>query len=90
MTSPTLAAQLTDLLGRYGGARWHRYEPVGDDNSIEGTRLALGEPLNTYYDFSAAPVIVSLDANFLYDDPASVRYQRQFTDAAASRTGGPT
>lgn len=79
-TSPTLAGQMADLLAHFPGARWHRYEPVGDDNSIEGARLALGQPLNTYYDFSAASVIVSLDANFLYDDPASVRYQRQFSD----------
>ncbi len=87
VTSPTMSAQLADLLGRYEGARWHRYEPVGDDNSIEGARLALGEPLHTYYDFSAASVIVSLDANFLYDDPASVRYQRQFTDGRRVEDG---
>jgi MoCo/4Fe-4S cofactor protein with predicted Tat translocation signal len=80
ITSPTFSQQMADLLGRVPGARWHRHEPAGDDNAREGARLALGAPVDTYYDLSRADVIVSLDADFLFDAPGSLRYARQFTD----------
>ena len=39
---------------------------------------AFGQPVNTYYDFTNANVVVSLDADFLASGPASLRYARQF------------
>src|SRR5262249_2450387 len=68
VTSPVLADQ---LLGQRPGAfghefhfpdfRWHQYEPIHRDNTRAGSILAFGEALNTYYDFSKANIIVSLD-----------------------------
>ncbi len=48
-------------------------------SAAAGARLALGQPVNTIYDFSGADVIVSLDADFLASGPGSLRYARQFS-----------
>jgi molybdopterin-containing oxidoreductase family iron-sulfur binding subunit len=83
VTSPLLADQ---LLGQRPGSfahefpefRWHQYEPLHRDNTRAGAVLAFGEPLNCYYDFTKADVIVSLEADFLGSGPGHLRYARQF------------
>ena len=60
----------------------------GSDNAREGARLALGRPVDTIYDFSQAEVILSLDADFLFGMPGSLRYARQFADARRVATEG--
>ncbi len=74
VTSPTLASQLKELLGKFPKARWHQYEPVGGDGARDGSRLAFGEVIATQYRFDRAEVILSLDADFLFFGPASLRY----------------
>jgi len=78
VTSPTLAAQLKDLLAAYPSAKWPQWEPAGRHTAAAGARLAFGQPLNTTYDLSAADVVVALDADFLTAGPGSLRYARQF------------
>jgi hypothetical protein len=39
---------------------------------------AFGQPVNTYYNFQNANVVVSLDSDFLASGEASLRYARQF------------
>ena len=79
ITSPTLADQLRNFLKTYPQAKWHVYEPVNRDNVLEGAKMALGQPVETRYDFSKADVIVSLDADFLYAGyPGNVKYIRDF------------
>jgi anaerobic selenocysteine-containing dehydrogenase len=80
VTSPTLAAQLADLLKELPEARWHQYEPAGLDNVREGARLAFGEYVEPVYRFDRANIVVSLDADFLSALPGSVRYARDFID----------
>jgi molybdopterin-containing oxidoreductase family iron-sulfur binding subunit len=82
VTSPTLAAQIAQLLQRYPQARWYQYEPLNRDNVVAGARLAFGEDVATRYDFSAARVVLSLDADFLAPGPGFGAYARDF---AASR-----
>jgi MoCo/4Fe-4S cofactor protein with predicted Tat translocation signal len=78
-TSPTLADQLRSFLKLYPQAKWHVYEPVNRDNVLEGAKMALGQPVETRYDFSKADVIVSLDADFLSAGfPGNTRYIRDF------------
>src|SRR2546430_2710671 len=43
VTSPTLAAQLGELLKKLPSAKWHQYEPVNFDEVHEGARQAFGE-----------------------------------------------
>jgi MoCo/4Fe-4S cofactor protein with predicted Tat translocation signal len=80
VTSPTLADQMKSLLAQYPAARWHQYEPCSRDNVREGARVAFGEYVNTYYRVGQADVILSLDSDFFFDDPGSLRYARDFAD----------
>ncbi|HUO33168.1 MAG TPA: TAT-variant-translocated molybdopterin oxidoreductase [Bryobacteraceae bacterium] len=86
VTSPTLAAQIKQMLADFPQAKWHQWEPVARHSATAGAVLAFGQPVNTTYDFSAADVIVSLDADFLSSGPGSLRYARQF--AAKRRVRG--
>jgi molybdopterin-containing oxidoreductase family iron-sulfur binding subunit len=78
ITSPTLAAQLRDLLAEFPAARWHVWEPAGRDAAREGARLAFGEEVETQLRLEAADVILALDADFLAAGPGAVRYAREF------------
>jgi MoCo/4Fe-4S cofactor protein with predicted Tat translocation signal len=80
VTSPTLAAQLQALLRQYPDAVWHQYDASRSDLLFEGTRLAYGQPLMPSFDFSAADVVVSLDADFTADYPGRLRHARAFAD----------
>ncbi|MDA1183820.1 MAG: TAT-variant-translocated molybdopterin oxidoreductase [Acidobacteria bacterium] len=78
VASPTLAAQLRDLLGRYPLAKWVQWEPLGRHNAREGSRLAFGEYADAQYDIEKATVLVSLDADFLCTGPAGLKHARAF------------
>jgi len=91
VTSPTLAAQLAALPGRFPKAQWHQYDPVNRDPAYEGTRRAFGVPLETLHRFDRARCVLSLDADFLGSGGARVRAARDFVQfrsesaAAANR-----
>ncbi len=85
VTSPTLAAQLSDFLAAFPAAKWISWEPCSRENAAEGARLAFGAPLETRYAFEKADVVLSLDADFLGGGPAQPRYVRDF----ASRRRDP-
>jgi molybdopterin-containing oxidoreductase family iron-sulfur binding subunit len=78
VTSPTLTHQLHALLQQFPEARWHQYEPVNRDAMRAGARLAFGEDVDPQYRFEKADIILSLDADFLFSLPGSVRYARDF------------
>jgi molybdopterin-containing oxidoreductase family iron-sulfur binding subunit len=86
VTSPTLAAQLKGLLDQLPGAKWAVHEPAAADNARDGTRRAFGRPLNVTYDFAAADVVLSLDADFLGVGPGGVRYSRDFASRRKVRS----
>jgi MoCo/4Fe-4S cofactor protein with predicted Tat translocation signal len=76
VVSPTLAAQLEDLLRRWPRARWHAYEPVGRESVREGSRRIFGRDLEPRYHLDRADVVVSLDADFLTCGPPHRREAR--------------
>jgi len=86
VTSPTLAAQIKGVLARYPNAQWHQWQPTGRDNVRAGARLAFGADANTIYRFDRAERILSLDSDFLHDEPGSVRYAGEFIDGRRVRT----
>src|SRR5437762_10657408 len=43
VNSPTLAAQIREVLARYPSARWHQWDPASPESAREGARLAFGE-----------------------------------------------
>jgi MoCo/4Fe-4S cofactor protein with predicted Tat translocation signal len=76
--SPTLGAQMNEVLAAFPQAKWHQYEPANRDNARAGAVMALGQPVNTTYRFDLAQRILSLDCDFLSCLPGSLRYARDF------------
>ncbi len=79
VSSPTLAAQIRDLMAAYPSARWHQWDPLSRDTVRAGARLAFGEDVETQYRIDQADVILSLDADLLASGPGSLRYAREFS-----------
>src|SRR6185436_12900230 len=86
VTSPSLAAQLKQILTDFPEAKWHQYEPVNRDNARAGAVMAFGQDVNTTYDFSKADRILSLGSDFLNAFPGNLRYARDY--AARRRIDG--
>jgi molybdopterin-containing oxidoreductase family iron-sulfur binding subunit len=78
VSSPTLAAQIRDLLTRFPSAKWHQWDPASRDNARAGSKLAFGQFVDAQYRFENADVILSLDADFLGAGPGALRYAREF------------
>jgi molybdopterin-containing oxidoreductase family iron-sulfur binding subunit len=85
VNSPTLAAQIQQVLAERPDARWIQWEPMPRDHARAGARLAFGEYVEPVYDFTKADVVLSLDADFLASEgAANLRHARAF---ALRRTG---
>ena len=78
VSSPTLAAQIRDLLARYPSAKWHQWDPASRENARGGAKLAFGAYVDAQYRFDRADVILALDADFLASGPGSLRYAHDF------------
>ncbi len=79
VTSPTLGAQLSAILTEFPQAKWHQYEPANNDNARAGAIQALGQPVNTIYNFEKADRVLSLDCDFLSAAPGMLKYVRDYT-----------
>src|SRR6185436_8315195 len=80
VTSPSLGAQLKQILTDFPEAKWHQYEPVNRDNARAGAVMAFGQDVNTTYDFSKADRILSLGSDFLNAWPGNLRYARDYAN----------
>jgi molybdopterin-containing oxidoreductase family iron-sulfur binding subunit len=78
VSSPTLAAQIRDVLSRYPEAKWHQWDPASRDTARAGSKLAFGQYVDAQYKLENADVILALDADFLSCGPGSLRYARDF------------
>lgn len=77
--SPTLAAQIRELLATFPRAKWHQYTPANRDYVRAGAIAAFGQPVTLLYSFDLAQRILSLDCDFLSPAyPGSLRYSRAF------------
>lgn len=88
ITSPSLSAEIGRFLKAFPGSQWHEWEPTSQDNLTVGAQQAFGKPVHTYYDFTNAKTVVSLDAEFLSSMPGSVAYARQFADGRRDLKSG--
>ena len=78
ITSPSLGAQMNELLTAFPQAKWHQWEPANRDNAFNGAMMAFNRPVNVTYKFDLAQRVLSLDADFLSAQPGYVRYAREF------------
>ena len=89
VTSPTLAAQLRDILRNFPGARWYQWEPAGGNNASLGVRQSVGDFATSIYNFAAADRVLALDSNLLECGPGSLRYARDFASRRRPADGDP-
>ena len=89
VTSPTLASRIEALLAQFPQAKWTQYEACGQDNVREGLRRAFGGNHAVNYDFHAADVVLSLDADFLGEGPGHARYSKDFATRRRVRNSIP-
>ncbi len=90
VTSPTLAAQMAQLLNTFPNARWVQYDAVSSDNARTGVAKAFGGPRTVTYDFLKADVVLAIESDFLCSGPGHVRYARDFADRRKIRHDGKT
>src|SRR5690348_9940209 len=77
--SPSVGAQMKEVLTAFPQAKWHQYEPANRDNARAGAVMALGQPVNTTYRFDLAQRVLSLDCDFLSPTFLGyLRYSREF------------
>ncbi len=76
VTSPTLQDQFRRLAVEMPNARWYQYEPLNNDNSMSGSRMAFGSPAHTVYKFDQAERILSLDSDIF--SGFNVRYMADY------------
>jgi molybdopterin-containing oxidoreductase family iron-sulfur binding subunit len=78
IASPTLAAQIRELLDAYPQAKWVQFEPFSPDNAREGSRQAFGEYVAPQYAVDKADLLVTIDADLLCTGAAGIRHARAF------------
>jgi molybdopterin-containing oxidoreductase family iron-sulfur binding subunit len=78
VTSPTLGAQMDDLRRIFPQAEWVQWDPINRDNARAGAIAAFGRDALPQYRFDRADVILSLDCDFLMEEPNHVRWARDF------------
>ncbi len=86
VVSPTLGQQIEQLLAAYPEAKWHQYDPVNKVNKYRASQIGFGEPVDAVFDFTKANVVLSLDADFLADEPGHIRYANDFMSRRRVRT----
>jgi MoCo/4Fe-4S cofactor protein with predicted Tat translocation signal len=81
VSSPTLTAQIQNILKKFPNARWHTWEPVNRDSARAGAQTAFGELVEPRYHLEKADVVLSVDADFLYPTfPGFHRYTRNWAN----------
>ena len=78
INSPTLAAQIREVLARFPAAKWHQWDPAGREYTHAGAMLAFNRYVDAQYRLEQADIILSLEADFLGCGPGSLRYAREF------------
>ncbi|SMO44162.1 TAT-variant-translocated molybdopterin oxidoreductase [Gracilimonas mengyeensis] len=79
-SSPTYNKLKEQALSKFSNASWVTYEPFGEDNVLEGSRIAFGSRLRPHYQYGNADVVVSLNDDFMASThPNSVEYAKQLS-----------
>src|SRR5206468_3230979 len=90
VTSPSLAWQLTLLLGAFfPNAKWRVHDAVDRKNVRAGARHAFADLVEPRFHLENADVILALDADFLDSGPGHIRYLHDFTMRRRVRMGQP-
>lgn len=85
--SPSTVQAVQALLREFPEARWYVHDPLAQPGARRGAEIAFGRPLAARYDFSRCERVLSLDADFLFGQPGSLRYAYDYAQARARRDG---
>jgi len=88
VASPTMAAQIDEILSRLPAAKWVQWEPYFGHNAREGSRLAFNEYAAPQYAVDKADVILALDADFMCVGAAGLRHARAFASRRRAESTG--
>jgi molybdopterin-containing oxidoreductase family iron-sulfur binding subunit len=88
IASPTMGAQIDDILTRLPAAKVVQWEPFFSHNAREGSRLAFNEYVAPQYAVEKADVILSLDADFMCVGAAGLRHARAFASRRRAENTG--
>jgi len=76
--SPSLFRLRQRFLKTFPKAKWIAYEPSANENALNGLKLVFGADLRPLYRYDKARVIVSLDADFMYEEDESITALKGF------------
>jgi molybdopterin-containing oxidoreductase family iron-sulfur binding subunit len=77
-TSPSRDAVRDRILRKYPKASWVAWDPTETRGQIDGTTTTFGAPMREVLSLRKAKVIVSLDRDFLGNDPGQLTNAREF------------
>ena len=86
VSSPTLLAQIGEVLARFPGASWHVHDPAGCDAAAQVARRLFGRPVRPVYRLDRARTVLSVDADLFGPSADGVRNAHDFMQA---RRGEP-
>lgn len=78
-SSPTMARLQRAFFETFPKAQWATYEPVSDENKINGVKLASGTSALPVYALEKAQVVLALDADLLLKEPDNIRHNKSFS-----------
>ncbi|MEA2748228.1 MAG: hypothetical protein QOI41_2371, partial [Myxococcales bacterium] len=76
--SPTFIRLRDALTAKLPQAKVYTWAAVNDTNAREGAKLAFGQVVTAFADYSQAKIILSLDSDFLGTEQGSIRANRDF------------
>ena len=77
-SSPTQFRLYESFKEKFPKAVWTAYEPVSDENIIQGMQIAVGKKVRPVYRYDKANVILSVDADFLGTEDGVIAATNQF------------
>lgn len=78
ITSPSTLSLIAEMKAALPEMKWVSYEAINRDNVRLGALAAYGKDVHTLYHFDRADVIVSLDCDFLLEEPGHIAHAREF------------
>ncbi len=81
LSSPSLLAQLGEVLARFPKARWHVHDPADSAARVAAAHQVFGRPARTVYRLQNARVVLSVDADLFGPAANGVRNAHDFMQA---------
>jgi MoCo/4Fe-4S cofactor protein with predicted Tat translocation signal len=79
ISSPTVTWQIEAFQRLYPKAKIYQWDPLSRFSVVEGCRQVFGQAIVPLYRLAEAEVVVSLDCDFLREEPDHLRLTREFT-----------